>query len=134
MSFLVGISLTVLTIELPQRFQAVNGNSPSKAGIHLLAFSLAVPIGSFFGNGAAANIKNAPAIVFFFCGSVIQLLGISLMTMTPNSQHFPHALFAYEVITGVGAGLVFSVLMIATPRCIESRDIGILFLASIYRS
>ncbi|KAI9640543.1 hypothetical protein NHQ30_010841 [Ciborinia camelliae] len=125
MGFFIGIPMTVLTIILPQRFQAVNADSPLKAGIHLLAFSLSVPVGSFFANVFAIILKEQPAILFLAAGSALEVIGVGLMTTIPVSKDIPHALYAYEVLAGFGAGSVFSILMLATPKCIDAQDIAV---------
>ncbi|KAF7858860.1 hypothetical protein EAF04_008902 [Stromatinia cepivora] len=114
------IPMTVLAVILPQRFQAVNADSPLVAGIHLLAFSLSVPVSSFFANVFAVLMKEQPAIVFVAAGSALEVIGVGLMTTITVSRKIPHALYAYEVLAGFGAGSVFSILMLATPKCIDA--------------
>jgi hypothetical protein len=115
--------MMALSIQLPERSQDVNEDSPFQAGLHLLAFSLAVPFGSFVGNGLAATLKQ-PAIIFIFAGSAIELVGASLLATVPSTIHIPHTMYGYEILTGFGAGLVFSSLMLVTPKSVESRDLG----------
>jgi len=115
--------MSTLSIFLPQRFQAFNEDTPVQAGLHLLPFSLAIPIGSFLGNGLAATII-IPAIGSIFAGSLIELLGASLFVTIPTSKHITHTMYAYESVLGLGTGLVFSSLMLATPQSIEARDLG----------
>jgi hypothetical protein len=126
-AFLIGIPMTILTIQLPQRLQAVDGNSPLEAGIHLLA--LAVLIGSFIGNGLGA-VSNRPAIIFILVGSAVELIGASLLTTIPVSTNIPHAMYAYEAVTGLGVGSIFSMLMLVAPQSVEVQDLGMLFYST----
>jgi hypothetical protein len=103
--------MTVLTIVLPQRLQAVNADIPLYSGVRLLTFSVAVPLGSLSGN-VLTFITKKPAIVFVAAGSAVQLIGVSLMSTIPSSKTVTHALYAYEAITGFGTGSVFNILML----------------------
>jgi hypothetical protein len=122
----------VLGIELPQRFRVVNDDSPLTAGIHLLAFSVAIPIGSLTGNIVSTAVKT-PVIYFTLAFSAIGLLGVILLSQISGSEKLSPAIFGYEILAGFGSGAVFSVLALAVPVCVEQRDIG-LFPASMIHS
>ncbi|KAH8797018.1 major facilitator superfamily domain-containing protein [Hyaloscypha sp. PMI_1271] len=123
-SFLVGIPMTVLVIQLPQRFEAVDGDSPLEAGVHLLAFSLAVPIGSLCSNLLAASTKQ-PAIIPISVASAVEIIGSALMTTIPNSGDIPKLFYLYEGITGFSVGFIFSLLLLVTPNSVEERDLAV---------
>lgn len=115
--------MTILGIELPQRFQAVNLDSPLHAGIHLLAFSVSLPIGSLVGNITAAA-SCLPVVIFLFVASTLELLGIVLIGELGTEEGLPRQTFAFEVIAGFGSGLLFSIMAFMVPHCVEGRDIG----------
>ena len=115
--------MTVLVIQLPQRFEAVDGDSPLEAGVHLLAFSLAVPIGSLCSNVLAASTKQ-PAIILISVASAVEIIGSALMTTIPNSGDIPKLFYLYEGITGFSVGFIFSLLLLVTPNSVEERDLG----------
>lgn len=115
--------MIALTIILPQRFQAVNGDSPWAAGVQLLAFCVAVPIGSIMGNAAASIIKK-PIIYHLWVASSLELLGVALMLRVPISGEAPKAMIGYQIVAGLGAGATFSIVMLVTPQCVKPQDIG----------
>jgi hypothetical protein len=118
--------MATLSIILPQRFQAVNGDSPLEAGIHFLPLTIALPVGSFVGNIIFAVLPKVPPSVFLLAGSAVELVGAGLLITLPSSasDSLPHSLYGFQVLTGFGAGIVFSILMMVTPRCVEARDLG----------
>ena len=116
--------MTVITVDLPQRFQIVNRVSPLQAGIWLLPYSVGSPIGSFLGNLIAATTKARP-IFLILVGSIMQLVGLAVLAFQPSGE----SMFVYQdiflVITALGAGLTFSILVTTTPHAVEQRDLGL---------
>ncbi|TVY43112.1 Efflux pump [Lachnellula subtilissima] len=112
-SFLVGIPNSAILISIPQRYQVVDASSPLQAGIRLLPYTIANPIGLLVGNTIGGATKIAP-IYLLFGSSLIQLLGIALFDMIP-------------VEGGMLArvGVTASVTMLATPHCVESKDLAV---------
>ncbi|QKX54258.1 uncharacterized protein TRUGW13939_01343 [Talaromyces rugulosus] len=125
-AFCLGVPMATLSIILPQRFQAVNGDSPLEAGIHFLPLTIALPVGSFVGNIIFAVLPKVPPSVFLLAGSAVELIGAGLLITLPSSasDSLPHSLYGFQILTGFGAGIVFSILMMVTPRCVEVRDLA----------
>jgi len=80
-------------IYLPQRFQVFNKDTPFQAGLYLLPFSLAIPIGLYLRTSFAAMTKK-PAILFILARPLTELLGASLFVTIPTSKHVLTAVYA----------------------------------------
>ena len=120
---LLGASMTVITIDLPQRSQIVDCSSALDAGIRLLPFSLGIPIGSFSVNIVAATTKTYPIVVVLI-GSIVQLVSLSLLAASPGFGSQSPAQYVLEATAALGMGATFSTLVISTPHAVEKRDLG----------
>lgn len=120
---LLGGPLTVTTFQLPQRFQLINGLSSLDAGVRLVPFGAAVPIGTV----ASANIAGklqVPAVYIIIAGAVLQVVGFALLSTLEASTQIPPAVYGYQVIAGLGCGISFQTLFLAIPFIAEKRDYG----------
>ncbi|PQE29886.1 major facilitator superfamily transporter protein [Rutstroemia sp. NJR-2017a WRK4] len=122
-SFLVGIPSQVITIEIPQKAQAVYGDDPWQAGYKLIAYTLGVPVGSIVSNTIISRTKMAP-IYLLFCNTALQTLGVSLMQTIPVSGQVPGQLHFFEVMIAFGVGGSFALLIVLNPLCIEPKYIA----------
>ncbi|KAI9842654.1 MAG: hypothetical protein M1837_007021 [Sclerophora amabilis] len=120
-TFLVGAPFTVAVIQIPQRFQAVNGTTPLGAGVRLLPFAFASPVGSFVSSIIAGKAK-VPPIYLILVGAVLQVVGYALLSTISTGSEIQPAQYGYEVITGLGVGVNISTLILMTPFTIEKRD------------
>jgi len=123
-SILMGIPATIISFEIPQRYQVANGLTPLGAGIRLLSFVCAQPLGSFMANAIAGATKMPPLFILL-AGTALQILGLGLMTTLPSSGAIPGAQYAYQVIMGWGCGLTFSIVMLITPFTVEAKDLAV---------
>ena len=117
-----GIPFTVLTVNLPQRFQSVNGLSALDVGIRLLPFSLLSPIGSLVSNIIFAR-KRAP-ITLLFISAILQVLGLALLAAEPISFDIPAQEYVFQAIVGFGLGFMFGTLLVITPTSVDPRDLS----------
>ena len=136
---LTGFPYFVAIINLPQRFQVVNGDSPIMAGIHLMpllcsmafgktlsaairSLSPNIRLGGFVG-GAASSKKNftSPTLIFATC---LILLGCGLCSRLGGSREFYTPTYGYQVILGLGVGLTFSSGTLSTNLASNSGDVG----------
>lgn len=108
-------------INLPQRFQAVDGASPFQAGIHLLPLLLASPVATAVAGQLAGKLKIPPFYLLLF-GASMQLLGIGLASSIPFTSGA--AMYGYEVIMGFGFGMGLVSLLIFTPMVVDRADMG----------
>ncbi|KAF7880499.1 uncharacterized protein EAF02_007345 [Botrytis sinoallii] len=122
-SFLVGIPSQIITIEIPQKAQAVYGDSPWQAGYRLIAYTLAVPVGSIVANTIIGKTK-IPPIYLLFCGTAIQVLGVGLLLTAPASGIVPGQIHFFETLIAFGVGSSFAILLVLNPHCIERQYIA----------
>lgn len=119
--FLVGAPFTVAIIQIPLRFQTVNSVSALGAGVRLLPFALASPIGSVLAAGIAGKAK-IPPIYFIFLGAILQIVGFSLLSTAPTTTKINPAQYGFQVIAGFGCGVSLASLIVMTPFAIEKHD------------
>ncbi|KAI4264049.1 MAG: hypothetical protein L6R42_000831 [Xanthoria sp. 1 TBL-2021] len=91
------------------------------AGVRLLPFTVASPIGSIISSTIAGKLKTPP-LYLVLGASMLQLVGFILMSTLPTSSHTSKAQYGYEVIAGFGCGVNISTHMLNTPFCVEKRD------------
>ncbi|TVY80405.1 MFS thioclapurine efflux transporter tcpA [Lachnellula suecica] len=120
-AFFLGGPWFVTVFQLPQRFQVVNDVSPLQAGIRLVPFTLACPLGSIISAVAAGKYKVPPIYMVIFA-SVMQIIGFSLISTLPTTAHTRAAEYGYQIIAGFGVGINISLLIMMTPFCVEARD------------
>lgn len=119
----LGGPMTVVNFQLPQRFQLVNGLSGLDAGIRLLPFGAAVPVGTVAGANAASKLR-VPAIYLVMIGAIFQIIGYSLLSTLGNSLSIEPALYGYQVLVGVGSGMSYQVLYLLVPFTSDKIDNG----------
>lgn len=103
-TFLMGASFLTAVILLPQRFQAVNASSPSRAGVQLLALLLLTPVFSLVG-GLATTKPYAPEVLLFLSTAWI-LIGTALLSTLPTSIGAAAAQYGYMALIGAGFGAI----------------------------
>jgi hypothetical protein len=119
----LGAPWFVAIFQLPQKLQIVNGVSPLQAGIRLMPFTFAAPVGSMVSALIAGKMKIPPIYIVLFA-SVLQVIGFSLLSTLPASSELLPAQSGYEVIAGFGSGINISLLMLMTPFSVKSKDKG----------
>lgn len=124
-SLLSGLPYNLITIDVPQRFQTVYGQSPVNAGVRLLPFNAFVAVFGAATPGIAGRTKIAP-IWFLLLGSTLQLIGIILFsTLSTNvTNSIPGANYGYEALTASGIGMCFGMSLVLPPHLVEKRDTG----------
>ncbi|PVH92041.1 MFS multidrug transporter-like protein [Periconia macrospinosa] len=110
----------VTVLELPQRFEIVNGSSPLQAGIHLLPFTFASPIGGVIVTIIAK--AKVPIVYLLLAGSLLQIVAYTLLATLPVSTHIRRAEYAYQVLAGMGVGANIGLGTLMTPFAVEKRD------------
>ncbi len=121
-SAFVGVPFTVLVVDLPQRFQAVNNLSALDAGVRLLPYAMLAPIGSLVSNMIFIH-RKAP-LTLLAAGASFQLVGLTLLATIPVSITVPAAQYGYQAIAGFGVGITFGTLVTITPGSVEPRDLA----------
>ncbi|TGO51456.1 hypothetical protein BCON_0161g00290 [Botryotinia convoluta] len=121
-SFLIGAPFTCATIQIPQRFQTVNGLSPYEAGVRLLAFIVMAPVGAVIGAGLVTKFKIKPTYALL-CGTVFQLIGAICFVTLPYSTEIKTSQYGFQVIFGVGSGISNAIATTSVPSIVQRKDI-----------
>ncbi|KAF2190024.1 major facilitator superfamily transporter [Zopfia rhizophila CBS 207.26] len=122
-NFLAGMPFNVVVVFLPQRFQTVSGTSPLTAGIRLLPYTFGAAIGAAL--AMVASSKRRVAVVYILLvGATLQVIGITLLSTLPNTQEFPAKAYGFETIAGVGMGVSFGMLVLATGFVMQGPDLA----------
>jgi hypothetical protein len=128
-AFFAGFPFTSLVVNIPQRFQAVNGTTAQRAGISLLPLLLMTPLASGLSGYLASNQKlRLPPLYLVLLGSCLQLIGVGLDSSisTNVTDGIQRVQYAYEVLMGIGFGLVLSSLLTLVPMVAHKSDIPVL--------
>ncbi|KAI0169916.1 major facilitator superfamily MFS-1 [Hypoxylon sp. FL1284] len=125
----LGGPITVTIFQLPERFQLVYGLSSLDAGVRLIPFSLAVPLGTGLASGIASKYR-VPAMFIIVVGSCTQVVGFALLATVPNTLTIPPRIYGFEILAGFGAGMNYTPLLLIVPRTVELRDQAVGFGAS----
>lgn len=117
-----------MIISLPQRFDIVNGASPSSAGFHLIPLLISLPLAGVSSGALVSKMKAGPLYVLFG-GGALQVVGIAMMGFLSSSQgSVTPVQYCSEFITGFGFGFNSSTLIILLPLIIEKQDTGLRLL------
>ncbi|PKS13033.1 hypothetical protein jhhlp_000374 [Lomentospora prolificans] len=124
-AFFTGFPFMAVIVNLPQRFQAVNGCTPVQAGLYLLPLLLVSP----FANGISAALVSklkTPPFYILLSGSVLQLIGVALAGMpSAASLDLNRSIFGYEVLMGLGFGFGLSTLLVMATMVFPKDDLGV---------
>lgn len=132
-TLLTGFPLFITLIAIPQRYQIVDGLSPSEASIKMMPLLFASAFGSTFA-GLCNRTKNM-TFYTLLGASCLMVIGCGLLSVLPTTTKVQAALYGYQVVFGTGLGMTFStVTIIATMeskfgdygaqnfRCYRKRD------------
>ncbi|KAI1111251.1 major facilitator superfamily domain-containing protein [Nemania sp. NC0429] len=118
--FLGGPTLIGMFI-IPQRFQLVYGTSGLNAGVRLIPFTITIPFGAILASTLAGKLQ-IPALYIVMGGSVLQVIGFSLLGTLPSTLDIPARIYGGEIFAGLGGGINFALLFVMIPFVNESRD------------
>ena len=114
---------TTCMIQIPLRFQAANGESPWHAGIRLIAFGLAGPIGVAIAFGICGK-RRLPPIYLLVAGCLLQMLGLVFMGRLSLNDVEWKGQYGLQVLVGLGCGFSIAVTTVLAPYVVEKRDLG----------
>jgi EmrB/QacA subfamily drug resistance transporter len=121
-TFVSGVAMLGAYVFLPVYLQVVRGDEPTTAGLQLLPLMIAVMVGSGASGWLVAAVLGRMKLVILLGTGIMTL---SLYLFSRLSAGTPVALFwAYEVVMGIGLGMVISKLIIAVQNRVDRRDLG----------
>lgn len=115
--------MTTVIINLPQRFQVVNGNSPLEAGYRLLALTISISFGSFIG-GVLVQKLCVPFMRVLMGFAPLQIAGLVLLGFSSSNKDIPSAIYGYQVVAGLGLGGSLGVSIMMIPFIATKQDMG----------
>ncbi|EMR63741.1 putative mfs multidrug transporter protein [Eutypa lata UCREL1] len=121
-AFFTGPPFMTVLINLPQRFQAVDGQSAFQAGIRMLPLLLSSPVATAVAGQLAAKFKVPPFYLILFAAS-LQMVGLGLASSVKYVSG--NEMYGYEVIMGFGFGMGLVSLLIFTPMVVDRADLGV---------
>ncbi|PWY75104.1 major facilitator superfamily transporter [Aspergillus heteromorphus CBS 117.55] len=122
--FLTGPAVTILYIELPQRFQTVNGYRAIQSGLRVLAFGVGSPVGAICCTILAGRLRT-PFVYLTLVGSVLQIAGSFLLSSVPTTINVWPGQYGYMAMTGMGTGISIAALYMSLPVVVSGRDLSI---------
>ena len=70
-----------------------------------------------------SKFKKSPTLILFV-GAVLQVVGVTLMSILPVHREVTPAAYGYEVVLGIGLGINIAALLVLPPYLAEKRDQG----------
>ncbi|TGJ78863.1 hypothetical protein E0Z10_g9909 [Xylaria hypoxylon] len=119
--FFLGGPFVISVYQLPQRFQLVNGLSGLDAGVRLIPFTFASPVGTGFAATISGRLK-IPPIWIILVGAVLQVIGFALLGTLPITTDLLPRTYGFEIIAGFGCGMNLALLFVIVPQVSEKRD------------
>ncbi len=117
---LFGSVFIISIIYIPIFIQGVNGNTATHSGLVLMPMMLASVLGSQIGGSL---IRRFSYRLLMLLSAFTFLIGLySLSTLTMHSSNL--MMILYMIITGIGVGISFSVLMMSSTDQISPKDTG----------
>jgi hypothetical protein len=109
--------------QIPQRFVTVNDLTPLSAAVRLLSFGAIIPFGSAVAGAFMGKLKVPPCWILLG-GAVLEIVGVALLSQISTSTKIDGAQYGFQVIAGIGTGMVNAALLILVPYIIEKQDLG----------
>ncbi|KAL4946540.1 hypothetical protein BDV06DRAFT_87153 [Aspergillus oleicola] len=120
---LTGFAFYTSIIILPQRFQAVNDVSASRAGVLLLTLTLCFP---FFTFAAGAVLSKKPQLAFCFLilGTSLILASTACLGDLSDKHTVSDSQYGFEVLMGTGLGVITTTQYVALKIIFSGRDMA----------
>ena len=122
-SFILGTIFITLVIQIPLRYQIVGNESPVEAGLRLIAFGAAIPVGST-SSALLCQKRRVPPIFLFLLSSIFTILGLVFMSRVAIEDISWNGLYGLQFVTGVGCGIMMGLVTILPPFVAEQEDLG----------
>jgi MFS family permease len=127
-SFMSGIPYNILIINIPQRFQDLNGASPMASAVRLIPFNLLIAITCVMVNVFLMK-SGTPCVYFLLFGSIIQVGGLAWFSVLPQDGKLSAQIYGCQIITGFGIGCILGITLLMPPLVVDKKDLGKSFTA-----
>jgi hypothetical protein len=118
--------MAVTTYQLPQRFELVNELDSFDAGVRLIPYGAAFPVGSMISANLSSKLR-VPGLYLSIVGSGFQVIGYALLSTLDSSVHITPGTYGYEVLCGLGCGMTYQMMYLMVPFTVGVRDKGAFF-------
>ncbi|KAJ5405759.1 MFS general substrate transporter [Penicillium sp. CMV-2018d] len=118
---LMGFAFYTAIIILPQRFQAVNHVSASRAGVLLLTLTLTLPLFSLICGGILSKKPEMTYSLLIF-GAVLVLTATACFSDLSVDHPVSNGQYGFEVLMGSGLGVLSSTQYVALKMTFLNRD------------
>ncbi|KAK4161241.1 major facilitator superfamily domain-containing protein [Cladorrhinum sp. PSN259] len=124
-AFLTGFPFMAALINIPQRFQVLNGTTAVNAGLRMLPLLLCSPVATTISGWLLSKFKLPPLYVLIL-GCALQAIGIGLFSSLPVSDsRIRPAQYGYQVIMGFGFGFNLGTLVMMVPLVVKQADMAV---------
>jgi EmrB/QacA subfamily drug resistance transporter len=121
-AFLVGMVMFGALVLMPLYLQIVKQQSPTRAGLQMVAF-MAGLMGSSLAVGRAMQ-RTGRYKIFPIFGTAIMFVGTLLFSTLSADTPIPRVM-GYMVVMGIGLGLTMQMLVIAVQNALPPSDMGL---------
>ncbi|MCJ1318879.1 hypothetical protein MMC15_004211 [Xylographa vitiligo] len=118
-----GFPLFLTIIALPERYQIVNGDGATSAGVRMMPLLFASAFGSTVG-GLCSSRKNR-TFVTLLVASCLMVVGCALLSTASDGLEIEPALYGFQVIFGLGLGTTFTTVTIIASTESKFADYSI---------
>lgn len=123
-AFLTGFPFMAALINIPQRFQVVNGTTAVDAGIRMLPLLLCSPFATMVSSVVLSRLR-APPLYILLGGCSLQTVGVGLFSSLNSSDlSIPAAQYVFQVIMGLGFGFNLGTVLMMVPLVVKQKDMG----------
>jgi hypothetical protein len=123
-AWLSGMVLTVTIVQIPQRFMLVNERSPIDAGVGLLPFATVMAFTSVVVSVIMSKTP-VPVIPTLIFGALLQVGGTAGLSQTSVQPDIEASQYMFQVLSGMGVGLVNIILLLMSPLVADKKLISI---------
>lgn len=117
-----GFPLFLTIIAIPERYQIVNDQTSTDAGVRLMPLLFASAFGSTVG-GLFSRRKNRTFLTLMVA-SCLMVVGCGLLSTASDGFDIEPAMYGFQVVFGLGLGMTFTTVTIIASTESKFTDYG----------